>query len=235
MNYEKYDVSVVEGDHTLLGKLGLEESTVGSIKNAAKTVANLVGSAVHTAGGISKLALPGAAHAVSAAAGGARIARDAASAASTHGHITGLKAIQSDLVNGTAKCSCDHCLETVGYAISQKTRKFEVKQNTIKGELADTLSPVPLHVTTGQTASRLTHTLAKQQSGTKGVERNRHATLLHEAARGVRFRDEVGASTFHGYCLVARAIIDELTNGHWQRWVADSKGHEEIFRKLKSR
>ena len=235
MNYEKYNAEVVEGDHTLLGKLGLEESTVGSIKNAAKTVANLVGTAVHTVGGAAKLALPGVAHAASAAVGGAMIARDSAAAASTQSHIMGLQAIQSDLVRGTAQCSCDHCLEAVGYAISQKTRKLEVKLDTVQGEVIDSASPVPMHVGAVQQAARLTHTLAKQHSGTRGVERNRQANLLHEGARGVRFKNDEGASTFHGYCVVARAIVDELTNGHWQRWVADSKGNEEIFRRLKSR
>jgi hypothetical protein len=70
MDYEKYRCSVVEEDHTLLGKLGIEESTVASMKKGLKTAAGLATSAVATIANTGKVLAPGVAHATSLVAGG---------------------------------------------------------------------------------------------------------------------------------------------------------------------
>jgi hypothetical protein len=46
--------------------------------------------------------------------------RDGASMSKTEAHLVVLKEIQGDVVKTRDLCSCDHCLEVVGYAIVKK-------------------------------------------------------------------------------------------------------------------
>ena len=234
MNYEKYRCNVVEEDHTLLGKLGIEESTVASMKKGLKAAAGLATSAVAAIANTGKVVAPGVAHATSLVVGAGQALRDAAAAGSTALHIDGLKGIQSDLTNNRVTCSCKHCMEVVGYAISQKTKKLARKDAAVASTVVDTLSPIPMHLGLVRTGASVVHTVDKKRSGTKGVERNRQAELLYDGARGVRWHAEDGSTTFLNYCIVARALVDELTSGHWKRWVSCKGGQEEMFRRLSS-
>jgi hypothetical protein len=235
MNYEKYRCNVIEEDHTLLGKLGIEETTVASMKKGLKAAAGLATSAVATIANVGKVLAPGVAHATSLVAGAGLASRDAVAATSTAVHIDGLKGIQSDLTNSRVTCSCKNCLEVVGYAISQKTKKLARKTAAVTTTAVDTLSPVPMHLGLAMTGGSVAHTIDKKLSGTKGVERNRQAELLYDGARGVRWHAEDGSTTFQNYCIVARALVDELTNGHWKRWVSCKGGQEEVVRRLSSK
>lgn len=235
MNYEKYRVDVVQEDHTLLGKLGMEEGTVASIKKGAKAVAGYAASAVSTVLNTGKVVAPGIAHAASLGVGAGLAARDAVAAGSTGRHIEGLKGIQADLANRKVSCSCGNCLEVVGYAISQKAKKLARKVASTTSTITDTLSPVPMHTGAVMTGGNLLHAADKKLSGTKGVERNRQAERLIDGARGVRFNAEDGSTTYHNYCVVARAIVDELTSGHWQRWVASKDGQTQVFNRMSSK
>jgi len=227
MDYEKYRCDVVEEDHTLLGKLGIEESTVASLKKGLKKAAGLATSAVATIANTGKVLAPGPAHATSLVAGAALASRDTAAAASTAYHIDGLKGIQSDLTNNKVTCSCKNCMEVVGYAISQKTMKLARKTAAVTSTVVDTLSPVPMHLGLIRTGGSVAHTIDKQVSGTRGVERNRQAEQLYDGARGLRWHAEDGSTTFQNYCVVARALVDELTSGHWKRWVSCKGGEKE--------
>jgi hypothetical protein len=235
MNYDKYRCDIVEEDHTLLGKLGIEESTVASMKKGLKTAAGLATSAVAAIVNTGKVVAPGVAHATSLVAGAGLAARDTAAATSTAHHIDGLKTIQSDLTNDRVSCSCGHCLEVVGYAISQKTKKLARKTAAVASTALDTLSPIPIHTGLAMRGGSVAHTVDKQLSGTRGVERGRQAELLYDGARGVRWHAEDGSITFQNYCVAARALVDELTSGHWKRWVSAKGGQEEVFRRLSSK
>ena len=184
MNYEKYRCSIVEGDHTLLGKLGIEETTVASMKKGLKTAAGLATSAVAAIANTGKVVAPGVAHAASFVAGAGLASRDTAAATSTALHIDGLKTIQSDLTSHHVTCSCGNCLEVVGYAISQKTKKLARKTMAVTSTTVDTLSPFPMHTGLVMTGGSVAHTVDKKLSGTKGVERNRQAELLYDGAMG---------------------------------------------------
>jgi hypothetical protein len=160
--------------------------------------------------------------------------RDGASVSKTETHVVVLKEIQADLTKTRDLCSCDHCFEAVGYAISQKNKKIDRKLTQIMAHTTSAASPVPMPLGDALKAAQLVHTVKKERSGERGVLRNRQAGLLHTGARGVRFVELGVPVKFVGGCAVARAIIDELT-GHWMRWVYADNGADAIAEKLKSR
>jgi hypothetical protein len=234
MNYDRYRTETIEADHTVLGGLGVKETTVASVKKVAKKVAGGAASGTSTALEVTKVLTPVAGHVASAAVHVAFIARDGKSVSKTEAHITVLKEIQGDVTKTRDLCSCDHCPEIVGYAISQKNKKLDRKLTQVMTHATAASSPVPLPLGDAVTAAGLVHTAKKAHAGTRGVERNRQAGLLHSGARGVRFVQQDGSMKFVGGCAVARAIIDELT-GHWQRWVFADNGADAIAEKLKSK
>jgi len=234
MNYDKYRTETIEPDHTFLGGLGMKETTVASVKKVAKKAAGVTASSTSTALEASKVVTPVVGHIASAGAHVALMARDGVSVSKTEGHITVLKEISADLNKTPDLCSCDHCPEVVGYAISQKNKKLDRKLTQIGVHATSASSPVPLPLGDAVTAAGMVHTAKKMHAGTKGVERNRQASLVHAGARGVRFVQQDGSMKFVGGCAVARAIIDELTH-HWQRWVYSDNGADAIAEKLKSK
>jgi hypothetical protein len=233
MNYDKYRTETIAPDHTFLGGLGVNETTVASVKKVAKKAAGVAASGTSTALEVSKVVTPVAGHIASAGAHVALMARDGVSVSKTEAHITVLKEISADLTKTPDLCGCDHCPEVVGYAISQKNKKVDRKLTQIGVHATSAASPVPLPLGDAVKAAGLVHTAQKMHAGTRGVERNRQAGLVHQGARGVRFVEKDGMK-FVGGCTVARAIIDELT-GHWQRWVYADNGADAIAEKLKSK
>ena len=234
MNYDKYKTETVREDRTVLGNLGLNESTVASIKGGAKAAAGFAVSGASTVLEAAKVVTPGIAHAAAAGANVGLIARDQVAVNKTEAHIHVLQEIQNDLAKTRALCTCDHCPEVVGYAITQKTKKFERKQDRVAARAVSAASPVPLPLNSALTAASTAHAAQKQYAGTRGVERNRQAGVLHLGARGVCFHGADGGKKFVNGCPVARAIIDELT-GHWERWVYADDGADHLATKLKSK
>jgi hypothetical protein len=234
MNYDKYRTETIEADHTVLGGLGMKETTVASVKKVAKKVAGAAVSGTSTALEVSKVVTPVVGHIAAAGAHVALMTRDGASVSKTETHVVVLKEIQADLTKTRDLCSCDHCFEAVGYAISQKNKKIDRKLTQIMAHTTSAASPVPMPLGDALKAAQLVHTVKKERSGERGVLRNRQAGLLHTGARGVRFVELGVPVKFVGGCAVARAIIDELT-GHWMRWVYADNGADAIAEKLKSR
>jgi hypothetical protein len=231
MNYDKYRTELVEPDHTFLGKHGVDEATVASIKEKGKAAAGFAISTADTVTQLAKIAVPVVGGVTTMVVNSGMVMRDSASVEDTHSHIKVLKEIQADVINKSV-CECDHCGETVGYALSQKNKKLARKQADVAADLAIGYSPLP-NVVAPSTAVAAVHSVQKRAAGTRGVERNRQAQLLHSGARGTRITDIDKSVKFVGGCPVARAVIDELTE-HWQRVVFADSGPEIIAAKLKS-
>ena len=142
MNYDKYRTETIEPDHTFLGGMGVSETTVASVKKVAKKAAGVAASSTSTALEVSKVVTPVAGHLASAGAHVALMARDGVSVSKTEAHIAVLKEISADLTKTPDLCSCDHCPEVVGYAISQKNKKLDRKLTQIGVHATTRVEPV---------------------------------------------------------------------------------------------
>jgi hypothetical protein len=235
MNYDKYKTEDIAAEHTLLGRLGIvNETTIASAKKLGKSTAGMVVGGASTVLEVGKVVVPVVAHIASAGTHLALSMRDAASIESTKEHIRGLREIQADLTKKSNLCTCDHCFEVVGYAISQKGTKIVRKQGQIAAHGVSAASPVPLPLGDVITARGLGHTSLKWKAGQLGKDRSRHARFLHAGARGTVSHSKNKPVKFKNGCPVARAIIDELT-GHWMRWVFADDGASAIAQRLKSK
>jgi len=231
VDYEKYRTEIINADPTFLGKHGVSESTVAGAKEIAKQALNAAISTVDTVTQLAKVAIPGVGHAASLAVNAGSVVRDSGSVELTRQHINKLQEIQKD-IKEKGVCDCDHCAESVGYAISQKTKKMNRKEADVVAGLTVGNSPVP-NVVAPSTAVSAAHFVKKTADGTRGKERNRQAVQLHQGARGTRLMEINKPPKFLGGCLAARAIIDDLTE-HWQRVVFADDGPDIIATKLKS-
>ena len=157
-----------------------------------------------------------------------------ASAGKTDAHIEGLREIQNDLVEGRAHCSCNACLEAVGFTISAKQTKSKVKKGTAAMQAAGAAVPAGSLVAAGISAGAGAWVAGGSEAGNFKNRKSRKALAgdLHRGARGAQ-TEGVDGLRFDNGCLPARAIIEELT-GHWARVTFATNGDAIVADKMQS-
>jgi hypothetical protein len=146
------------------------------------------------------------------------------SVSKSRAHAEKLRDIQDDLANEKVQCTCGGYLKVLGFAISQKQFKAKVKRMVVTAEFASIV--LPGAATTISASGEATNALTRSP-------RKQLASALHRGARDNPKDHSDGYWVFNNGCVVARAIVDELT-GHWRRVTYAKNGDWILSHKLQS-